>query len=59
MRETKKSKIVVKNALNKKGKNASMKSKQKFEVVKEKEQHVPRLLQNRRRAYGKKKKPES
>ena len=27
MRETKKSKIVVKNALNKKGKNASMKSK--------------------------------
>mgnify|MGYP000050195980 FL=1 len=41
MRETKKSKIVVKNALNKKGKNASMKSKQKFEVVKEKEQHVP------------------
>ena len=59
MRETKKSKIVAQNALNKKGKNASMKSKQKFEVVKEKERHVPRLLQNRRRAYGKKKEPES
>ena len=91
MRETKKSKIFAKNALNKKGKNASMKSKhisqtfrafllsiyfskiiseihafkiqskskQGFEMVKEKERHVPRLLQNRRRAYGKKKKPES
>ena len=35
------------------------KSKQGFEVVKEKEQHVPELLRNRRHAYGKKKKPES